>query len=58
MVKGSFDNLPQSERDAMINKDSETIEKYSKFTASLNNEERAEPTLSKAQEEAIDKCEI
>lgn len=56
--KESFDNLPSSERDAMINKDSETIEKYSKFTASLNNEERAEPTLSKAQEEAIDKCEI
>lgn len=57
-LKESFDNLPQSERDAMINKDSETIEKYSKFTASLNNEERAEPILSKAQEEAIDKCEI
>lgn len=56
--KESFDNLPQSKRDAMINKDSETIEKYSKFAASLNNEERAEPTLSKAQEEAIDKCEI
>lgn len=56
--KESFDNLPQSERDAMINKDSETIEKYSKFTASLNNEEIVESTLSKAQEEAIDKCEI
>lgn len=55
--KESFDNLPQSERDAMINKDSETIEKYSKFTASLNNEEIVESTLSKAQEEAIDKCE-
>lgn len=54
----SFNNLSQSERDAMVNRESETIEKYSKFTASLNNEEKSESALSKAQEEAIDKCEV
>lgn len=56
-TKESFDNLPQSEKDAMVNKESGTIEKYSKVATVLNADKIVKQSLSKAQEEAIDRCE-